>query len=399
MIKPKIFTGIRPTGELHLGHYFSLIKPIMEYVNDYDIIIMIADLHAHTELRRDEVDYDELLNQLSMNTMSCIHSINNFVPIDNLTIFLQSNLRFYHYDLFYKLLMISRHNQTFGNPVFQEAMRNEYYHSIDLMKLDKEIKYLLKIFIEDNLEILWGNISPKIAKRLQKFLIKSGIRTNKELLDKIIKMLNTRIGVMGLASYPVLMAADIILYDPQYVLVGKDQSPHLQITNEFVRLLNQTFNKEINYIEPMIIDDKTIKGNDGMKMSKTLDNHLPLRYLLNNSLNKSLDWFMRMKTFPRRKTDPGDPTNCLVADYYNLFDLNCVHFAQCCVGEIGCVECKSMLHDQIKTLIIQSALEEPPKINMIEDVLDRGLDRAKKIMMLNKEVTSLLGINYEMTYM
>ena len=393
MERPIIFTGIRPTGELHLGHYFSLIRPIKEYYETHQIFLMIADLHALTELRTNEIDYNELLNELSINTARCIDMINQFVPVDQLTIFRQSDLRRYHYDLFYKLLMLSRHNQTFGNPVFQDAMRAEFFNEIDMMKLDAELKKLLKQFIIENPEILWGNISKQMGNRLLDLCINVGIKLSEYQFEKIIKTLNTRIGVLGLSSYPVLMAADIILYDPKYVLVGKDQSPHLQITNDFIRILNQTFNKSISPIAPLIVDEKTIKGNDGNKMSKTLGNYVPLKYFFKSTVNKSLDWFMQFKTYPRRKEEAGDPDQCPVAEFYRTVALDCVHFAQCREGQIGCVTCKYSLHDQVKTLIIDSALEKRRE-TFSEDVLSQGFWRALERMQKNKEIADLISINY-----
>lgn len=362
MSKPMLFTGIRPTGELHLGHYFSIIEPMVKRQKDHQIVIMIADLHSLTSLRKacKNIMLHEVAHDISTYTDEIINVLSRFIKIDNenVIIFRQSDLREYHYDLFYKLMMISRHSMTFGNPIFSEAMIIEYEREVDLLKLDIKMKDLIKQFIHWTPEILWGNISERIGIDLKTFLIKKynelhRISIEEDKIDKIIRYLNTRIGVIGLASYPILMAADIILHNPEYVIVGSDQIPHMQITNDLVDLLNKYWDLLIRQPKGVIIHSKTVKGSDGRKMSKSYGNHLSINDLFDDD---SGVFFNKIKTYSRKREDTGIPSRCLVGEYFNLFNLtnNCLDL--CKVAQIGCVECKSILRKSIMEFISTTAI-------------------------------------------
>lgn len=351
-MKPILLTGFRPTGDLHLGHYLSLIEPLLKYKNEYQIFLMVADLHAHTGLRQPKMNYQSFLDNLECDTLFALQIITDFLDPDAFVVFRQSDLREYHLDLFYKLLMVSRHSLTFGNPVFIDAMRTELRNDIDLLKLEPAIKTGLKVFIQDHHEVLWGNISDQMEQELYMFLAMNYKWIKKEAVTKIVKHLNTRIGVMGFATYPILMAADIILYQPEYTLVGQDQSPHIQITNDLVKILNKTFGFNVQPTIPMINLAQTLKGNDGCKMSKTMKNYIPLKHLLRkDDLGK--DWFMRMKSYPRRIDEGGKPSECLVWEYWWQFDdspYNIIN-QSCLKGLTNCAGCKYELFQHVKSMV------------------------------------------------
>ncbi len=374
MSKPVLLTGLRPTGDLHLGHYFSLIEPITQYQNDFQIFVLIADLHAQTELRKHtQINYQLFRSQIERNTQSAINIIGQFVNVDNLVVYKQSDLMAFHYDLFYKLLMVSKHNLTFGNPVFMDAMRSEYERDIQSMKLPLNIKELLRKFINVHQEIMWGNITENMAEEVGKFMAASGVSMSRSQRDKIIKYLNTRTGVIGLATYPILMAADIILCNPTCVLVGSDQAPHLQITNDLVNIMNNTFGTKVAQVKPMIHHSKTIKGNDGRKMSKTFDNHLALKSLIDPANQEAAQsWFNKLITYPRRRNECGDPSKCLVAEYWSIFNLYeaPIVFAECECGNIDCKECKMKLCNGVKK-ITEEKLTLNRSIN-VNSVLSKG---------------------------
>lgn len=363
-MKPILLTGFRPTGDLHLGHYFSLIDPIIQNQNDFKIFVLVADLHALTELRKSaRIDFSQFKSEIDHNTESAIIAISHFVNIDNLVIFRQSDLMRFHYDLFYKLLMLSRHNLTFGNPIFIDAMRSELSKDIDSLKLDSTYKDLLNEFVVDHQEILWGNISSDLENQLFLFIRDRYIALSKSQVTKIVKLLNTRVGVMGLATYPILMAADIILYRPQYVLVGSDQEPHIQITNDLIKIMNNTFGTTIDKVHPMIYNTMTLKGNDGRKMSKTFNNHIPLMDLANGF---GLNWFKSLRTYPRLKNQCGNPNECLVGEYSKVFKVNNYCIQRCSEGSVGCVECKTSLYNDIDLLMnYKSPYDKEIDINQI----------------------------------
>lgn len=388
MKKPVLLTGFRPTGDLHLGHYFSLIEPIIKYQDEFQIFVLIADLHAQTELRKHaQIDYQKFRSQIDHNIDSAVDAIAHFVNVDDLVIYKQSDLMSYHYDLFYKLLMVSKHHMTFGNPVFMDAMRSEYERDIDALKLDPKVKGLLRQFIDANPEVLWGNITDCMAHDFGNLVVAQGLNVSKSARDKIVKYLNTRTGVIGLATYPILMAADIMLYSPTHVLVGTDQAPHLQITNDLVKLVNNTFGTELARVEPMICHAQTLKGNDGRKMSKTFDNHLPLEYLLNPHPIMGQSWFMKLKTFPRLKEECGRPTECLAGEYSRLFSVNLMSMERCAQGDIGCVECKRILHERVRAQLSEK-IKNSVSYN-VSDVLHRGRMVAQERIMQNAQLMNL----------
>lgn len=357
-MKPILFTGLRPTGDLHLGHYVSLIQPLMKYKGQYQIFIMIADLHAQTELRKDKVNYQCFSDDLNSNTMFALQIITDFLSPDEFVVFRQSDLKEYHLDLFYKLLMISRHNQVFGNPIFIDAMKTELFKIIDLLKLHPKVREALKIFINDTPESLYGHISEPMTNKLVRYLSAlldwGEVKLTTPLIEKIVKQLNTRIGVMGFATYPILMAADILLYQPEYTLVGKDQNPHIQITNDLAKNINNTFGFSIKGTTAMIDYAQTLKGIDGSKMSKTLGNYIPLKSLLSDS-KSGVDLFLKMKSHPHRLNEPGNAAECLVGEYWNAFDSYLNHPINigeiCSTGRLGCERCKFELFDHLRIII------------------------------------------------
>lgn len=379
-MKPILLTGFRPTGDFHLGHYLSLIEPLIKHKNDYRIFLMVADLHAQTGLRQPKVNYQSFSDDLECNILFALQIITDFLDPKDFVVFRQSDLREYHLDLFYKLLMVSRHNLTFGNPVFIDAMRTEIHNGIDLLKLEPVIKSGLKQFIQNHPEVLWGNISDQMEQELYMFLAVNHKWIKKEAVTKIVKHLNTRIGVMGFATYPILMAADIILYQPEYTLVGRDQSPHIQIANDLVKILNKTFDFKVKPTKPMIDLAQTLKGNDGCKMSKSLGNYIPLKHLLRKD-NLGFDWFLKMKSYPRRINEAGKADECLVAQYWNQFDCylnNPMNISEICAkGVLSCFLCKDQLFKTIK-IIIQKNMRENRIFEDTDQMLKDGAEVARQ---------------------
>lgn len=122
---------------------------------------------------------------------------------------------------------------------------------------------------------------------------------------------------MGLFSYPVLMAADILLYDTNQVPVGKDQVQHVEIARSIAQRVNQYFG-DGTLIEPQEVLQKGgayIPGLDGRKMSKSYDNTIPL-WVSEKKLRKLI---MKIKTDSSAPEDPKDPDDSLIMDIYKLF--------------------------------------------------------------------------------
>lgn len=144
---------------------------------------------------------------------------------------------------------------------------------------------------------------------------------------------------MGLLSYPVLMAADILLYRAGFVPVGKDQIPHIEFAREVARAFNNAYHTDLfPEPQPILNEFQLLPGLDGRKMSKSLDNHVDI----SDPPEMIAKRLMTAYTDPLkiRKDDPGHPeAGCVIYQYHQLFQPLTVGEAkeQCEKGCLGCV--------------------------------------------------------------
>jgi tryptophanyl-tRNA synthetase len=123
----------------------------------------------------------------------------------------------------------------------------------------------------------------------------------------------------GVFNYPLLMAADILLYDADVVPVGLDQQQHLEIARDTAEKFNRVYGDTFKLPEALILDDvKTIVGSDGRKMSKSYGNTLPL-FASDEEVRK---FVMGIKTDSKGVTEPKDPETCLVFALHRFFSLD-----------------------------------------------------------------------------
>lgn len=191
----------------------------------------------------------------------------------------------------------------------------------------------------------------------------------------------------GFLGYPVLMAADIILYKATCVPVGEDQSAHLELTREMVRRFNYLYKKEV-FPEPQAVYSKAkvLPGIDGRKMSKSYGNTIPF----GASPEELTAKVKMMTTDPQRikKTDPGDPNVCIVYQFQKVFNTeeSADIAAKCRAGEIGCVQCKKCLAEKMNCMLadIHVKREElSKKPSYIKEVLEYGEKRAREVAAKN----------------
>lgn len=120
----------------------------------------------------------------------------------------------------------------------------------------------------------------------------------------------------GVFTYPLLMAADILMFDSDVVPVGKDQKQHVEIARDIAGRFNATFGETLKLPEPLIRDDvATIPGLDGQKMSKSKDNTIEI-FLPSKQLRKKV---MSIQTDSKGMEEPKDPDTCNVFNLYKLF--------------------------------------------------------------------------------
>jgi tryptophanyl-tRNA synthetase len=148
----------------------------------------------------------------------------------------------------------------------------------------------------------------------------------------------------GLLGYPLLQAADILMYKPQWVPVGIDQVPHVELTREVARRFNNTWKPVFPEPRAKLTQIPKVPGTDGRKMSKSLGNAI----LLSDTLEEITAKVKPMMTDPARKrrSDPGNPDLCPVFDLHKIFTPEAPREAcatGCRTAGIGCLDCKAVL--------------------------------------------------------
>jgi len=274
---------MRPTGRLHLGHYFGVLQNWVKLQKESESFFFVADWHALSTSYEDGLNLNNLSIELVKDWISA-----GLDPKQS-KIFLQSAIK-EHAELYLLLNMITPLGWLERNPTYKDVMAN---------------------------------------------------------------MQGKDINTAGFLTYPVLQAADIIIYDATHVPIGEDQKPHLELAREIVRRFHHLFNKEI-FVEPQEILTQTsrLQGLDGRKMSKSYNNAI----FLSDSSDEVWAKLRKAKTDPQRvkKDDPGNPDICLVYEYHKSVSSQAVQeeiALGCRAGTIGCVDCKKQVFNAIDALL------------------------------------------------
>ncbi len=274
---------MRPTGLLHLGHYFGALENWVKMQETMDCFFAVADWHALT------TNYDNPEN-IKENTRQLI--------IDWLSVGLDPKK---------STMLIQSHN-----------------------KAHAELFLLLGMITP----VSWLERTPSY-KEIQNEL------SNKDLAN------------YGFLGYPVLMTSDIVLYDSNYVPVGLDQVPHVELSREIVRRFHALYNKEV-FVEPqpMLTKVSKLPGLDGRKMSKSYNNSITLG---EDAASVELK-LKRMVTDTNRvkRSDPGNPDLCPAFDYHKVFSTEeeRAEIRKGCTGAaMGCIDCKMILIKHVQALL------------------------------------------------
>jgi tryptophanyl-tRNA synthetase len=184
----------------------------------------------------------------------------------------------------------------------------------------------------------------------------------------------------GFLGYPLLQAADILLYKAGAVPVGEDQLPHVELTREVARRFNRLYGDVFPEPKGLVVEAARVPGTDGRKMSKSYGNAVALTDDADTIYQK----LVRMVTDPRRqrRTDPGDPKDCPA---FRLHEIYCTPEEReeltvgCRTAAIGCVDCKKVMirHVQAELAPIQQRRSElAANSGIVADVLSEGRRRA-----------------------
>lgn len=312
-----VFSGIQPSGELHLGNYLGAIRNWVKLQDQYRCVFCVVDYHAITQ---------------------------TYEP--------------------------------------KEMARRVTDMVIDLLALgiDPERSLLfLQSSVPEHTELAWvfsNVIGMGVLERMTQFKDKS------EHQPENINV--------GLFTYPVLQAADILLYKAEAVPVGQDQLQHIELARDIARAFNHRFGKVFPECEAMLTNLPKLLGIDGkQKMSKSLGNHIPLTVFGANDSGKALKKLLsRAVTDDKRVTreDAGNPDDCpTIGVMHKQFstdeELAWVRTG-CTTAGIGCVDCKGKLAENMLAHFTgyaerRAALLANP--GRVEEVLAMGAQKARAI--------------------
>ncbi len=188
----------------------------------------------------------------------------------------------------------------------------------------------------------------------------------------------------GFLGYPLLQAADILIYQPQFVPVGQDQAAHVELTREVARRFNQFYNLVGREVLPepqvLLTPSPKLPGTDGRKMSKSYGNTI----LMTDPEPVVRKKLKTMVTDPARvrRTDPGDPDKCPVGDLHKVFssaETLAKVYDGCRTAGIGCIECKSWAADAL-VQILNPIQERRAKFSEADaaEILEEGSNRARE---------------------
>ncbi|MGD9367100.1 MAG: tryptophan--tRNA ligase [Desulfobacteraceae bacterium] len=225
------------------------------------------------------------------------------------------------------------------------------------------------------------------------------LERNPTYKDQILQLQNKDLSTFGFLGYPVLQAADILMYKAQGVPVGVDQVPHVEITREIARRFNYLYSPVFPEPDAILTETPKILGLDRRKMSKSYGNAIYLA----DSPEEIRKKVMQMVTDPQRmrRNDPGNPDVCNVFEFHKLYtDQTTVQQIdkQCRQAEIGCVECKKIMAESlIKALAPlhekRQYYESHPEI--VDQIMAAGSAKARRMAgETMAQVKDVLKMNY-----
>ncbi|HIH2763691.1 MAG TPA: tryptophan--tRNA ligase [Candidatus Azoamicus sp.] len=194
----------------------------------------------------------------------------------------------------------------------------------------------------------------------------------------------------GFLGYPILQGADILILNADYVPVGEDQLPHLELIRELVRKTNTILKKLTNSSnnlfkepQPILNQHKNILGIDGNKMSKSKNNTI----LISDESEILEKKIKKIKTDEKRITitTPGNPTNCNIWKFHEIYSNLTIKKkikTECLNAKIGCSECKNILYKIIENKnkeIIKNIKIYEKKESYINEIIELGTKNTRKI--------------------
>ena len=209
------------------------------------------------------------------------------------------------------------------------------------------------------------------------------LERNPTYKDQMNQLSEKDISTFGFLGYPVLQAADIIMYKTNVVPVGEDQIPHVEITREIARRFNYIYGEVFPEPQHMLTKTPRILGLDRRKMSKSYGNAI----YMSDSPETIAERTARMITDPQRarKSDPGDPDVCNVYEFHRLYTdaAEVAEIGQACrSAAIGCIECKKKLAASLAeglAPIRETAAYYQQRPDQVDEIMREGTRRARQV--------------------
>ena len=377
----RIVSGMRPTGKLHLGHYFGVIKNWIKLQEEHETFFFIADWHALTTAYKKTHELHDNIREVMVDWIAL------GLDPEKGTLFIQSRVK-EHAELHLIFSMITPKSWLEWNPTYKDMKFN-------LLRL-ADIELQFRGGLRDVIRQFIGTIPYRVEdfERFEEHLLDtmsdSFITALFEgMIEKeLLKNLNVSrrdfydTDTYGFLGYPVLQAADILIYKGEGVPVGEDQLPHIELTREIARRFNSLYGNTFPEPEAILTETPKITGTDGRKMSKSYNNAI---YFADKPEEVETK-VMKMFTDPQklRKNDPGRPSICPVFSYHKLFTEDqgkVAHIEEDCKrGSLGCVECKKMMLEGLENFlspIRQKRSELIANVKKIEEIFIEGSVSAK----------------------
>jgi len=282
------------------------------------------------------------------------------------------------------------------------ALTSEYEHTEIIRQSTEEIIIdWISVGLDPEKSVFF--VQSSIKEHAELFLIfsmftpLSWLERNPTYKEQLQELTKKNIYTYGFLGYPVLQAADILMYKANGVPVGQDQSPHVELTREIARRFNHLYSDTFPVPEVLLTPEAKILGIDRRKMSKGYNNAIYISDT-EDTVNKKVG---EMITDPQRarKSDPGRPSFCNVFTFHELYSKKdkVKEIEKACLSaSIGCVDCKRMMADSLNKMLEplrEKKREIKSKPGVINDIINEGNQRASRIAKNTlKEVRELVKI-------
>ncbi|HEX04462.1 MAG TPA: tryptophan--tRNA ligase [Bacteroidetes bacterium] len=330
--KKRILSGMRATGRLHLGNFVGALENWVKMQGEYENYHLVADWHV---LTTDAEHTDQILP----NTIEMVRDWLSAGIDPNISpMFRQSQVK-EHAELHLLFSMLVTQSRLERNPTLKDQIRD-------------------------------------LRDKLQARDIADKDRPDNEVTD-------SGLVTYGHLGYPVLQAADILLYKGNVVPVGEDQLPHVEITREIARRFNRYYGEVFPEPTGYVLKESKfsrLPGSDGKRMSKSLGNTI----YLSDSEEETGKGIMSMVTDVQkvRRNDPGRPEVCNVFTYHQKFNPDEIPQIEtdCKSGELGCVACKKNCAAKLNAYLApMRERRQQYDDNAVMDILTAGEAKARAV--------------------